>query len=197
MKLYLFIFYCLFFLILFVWKSYDTWKKTGINPFKFKKTGMAIDFVGKVYKIISLLTLLMVTVNAFGNEIMSYFIPILWLNIIYLKYTGLILLHLAFIWILIAQLNMANEWRIGIDKNDEITLITNGLFRITRNPIFLGVLISFLGLFLVMPNVLTLIILIVGYIIIEIQVRLEEEFLKEKLGHKYVQYANKTKRWIL
>jgi len=107
------------------------------------------------------------------------------------------LVHLAFLIIFFAQRNMANEWRIGIDNENKVNLITNGMFGISRNPIFLGVITVFIGLFLIIPNVVTAIFLVSGVLVIQVQVRLEEEFLLSTLGDEYKDYMNKVNRWLL
>ncbi len=42
------------------------------------------------------------------------------------------------------------------------------MFGISRNPIFLGVIIVFIGLFLIIPNVVTVVILVSGVIVIQV-----------------------------
>ena len=86
--------------------------------------------------------------------------------------------------------------RQGIDNENKVNLITKGLFGISRNPIFLGVLIVFAGMFLIIPNAVTLVILISGFIVIQVQVRLEEEFLLKELGTEYKEYMSKVNRWL-
>lgn len=83
---------------------------------------------------------------------------------------------------------MANKWRIGIDIENEVKLVTKGLFNISQNPIFLGVILVFIGLFLIIPNIVTAIILFAGIIVNQVQVRLEEEFLLKKLEEEYKDY---------
>lgn len=190
-------FYCIFLVALFIMPSYLTYKRTGINPFKFSKEETAINFVGKAYKIISAIAFITVTFNAFIPSLMPFLTPIESLKSYYFVWIGFGLLHLSFLVILIAQRNMANEWRIGIDNENKVNLITKGLFGISRNPIFLGVLIVFAGMFLIIPNAVTLVILISGFIVIQVQVRLEEEFLIKQLGDEYINYMDNVKRWLL
>lgn len=197
MATYLFMFYCIFLVALFIMPSYLTYKRTGINPFKFSKEETAINFVGKAYKIISAIAFITVTFNAFIPSLMPFLTPIESLKSYYFVWIGFGLLHLSFLVILIAQRNMANEWRIGIDNENKVNLITKGLFGISRNPIFLGVLIVFAGMFLIIPNAVTLVILISGFIVIQVQVRLEEEFLIKQLGDEYINYMDNVKRWLL
>jgi protein-S-isoprenylcysteine O-methyltransferase Ste14 len=128
---------------------------------------------------------------------MQYLVSIEYLKSEITVWVGLGLLHLSFIIIFIAQRNMANEWRIGIDNENKVNLITKGMFGISRNPIFLGVLIVFVGMFLIIPNAVTLVILISGFIVIQVQVRLEEEFLIKQLGDEYIDYMKNVKRWLI
>ena len=88
---------------------------------------------------------------------------------------------------------MKNSWRIGIDTETKTELITAGLFQLSRNPIFFG---SLIGLFLTTPNALTGLFLILGYVLIQIQIRLEEEFLTDQHGQKYTEYKQKVRRLI-
>lgn len=197
MSIYLFLYYCIFLIALFIIPSYDTYKRKGINPFKFSKEDSTINFVGKTYKLISAVAFITIVINAFAPSIIKYLIPIEYLKSSYIYWSGIGLIHFAFLFIFIAQRNMANEWRIGIDNENKVNLISSGLFSISRNPIFLGVIIVFLGLFLIIPNLITAIILVVGVIVIQVQVRLEEEFLLSQLGEEYKEYMSKVKRWIL
>ena len=109
---------------------------------------------------------------------------------------GIAILFLALVWIAVAQYQMSNSWRIGIDEKHKTDLVTGGIFSISRNPIFLGMLTTLFGLFLVIPNAITFMVFITGFIVVQIQVRLEEEFLLKTHGDDYKNYCTKTKRWF-
>ena len=87
------------------------------------------------------------------------------------------LLLAALAWTLVAQAQMGDSWRIGIDSANSTALVTSGLFAISRNPIFLAMRINLLGLFAVLPNALTLLTLIAGEMLMQVQVRLDETHL--------------------
>ena len=110
---------------------------------------------------------------------------------------GIGLMILSMVWIMLAQYQMGKSWRIGIDEKNKTELKTIGLFRVSRNPIFLGMILSQLGFVLYNSTVLNLFILIVTYILISIQVRLEEEFLEKQHGSGYQSFKQKVPRWIL
>src|SRR5690606_21168466 len=96
---------------------------------------------------------------------------------------SLLLVSLIVVWF--SQSKMANSWRIGIDEDNKTKLVTNGVFSISRNPIFLGIMIANIGLFLVIPNAFTLLIISLSTISVNTQIRLEEEFLKREFGNEY------------
>ncbi|MEJ7588582.1 MAG: methyltransferase [Ferruginibacter sp.] len=75
-------------------------------------------------------------------------------------------------------------------------LVTTGLFKLSGSPIFLGMILCLAGLFLTTPNVATGLFLIFGYILIQIQNRLEEEFLFNQHGQNYVMSTQKVRRLI-
>lgn len=100
------------------------------------------------------------------------------------------------IWIAIAQYQMSTSWRIGIDEQNKTDLKTQGIFGLSRNPIFLGMILSVLGLFLITPNAVTFFSALTTYFIIQIQVRLEEDFLAKEHGSLYVNYRKSVKRFI-
>ena len=133
---------------------------------------------------------------AFSQTLYDKFLPILQLDTLTIKYVGLGLLAFAIIWTIIAQGHMKNSWRIGIDTETKTELIKTGLFQISRNPIFFGMIVSLVGLFLTTPNALTGLFLILGYVLIQIQIRLEEEFLTEQHGQNYTDYKQKVRRLI-
>jgi len=83
----------------------------------------------------------------------------------------------------------------GYNEN-KTELITKGFFARSRNPIFLGIIIANIGIFLVLPNAFTLLIISLSTTSINTQVRLEEAFLLEEHGDEYLAYKNKVSRWI-
>jgi protein-S-isoprenylcysteine O-methyltransferase Ste14 len=170
--------------------------KTGINPYLFKNTDSAHDFLGKVSAPITSLIFIVGIINLVYPEGIKYFAPFFWLEISILKYAGFILIHFALLWIVIAQIQMSNSWRVGIDHSVKTELKTTGLFSVSRNPVFLGMLITLVGIFLIIPNAITLLTLIVSTLLFQLQVRLEEEYLFKTHGQEFYDYTNKVGRWI-
>ncbi len=195
-KYYLLGFVILIFLIVFVIRSVLLWKRTGINPWALKDSNDAKGFIATIFKIVAVVAFVSVILYVFGGTWYEYLLPIWYLENRFLQISGWIIMHLALIWIFIAQLQMKNSWRIGIDEKNKTELITSGLFQFSRNPIFLGVILSNLGLFLIIPNVGTLLVLVLSYFSIQIQIRLEEAFLLKQFGDNYTNYCTRVRRWF-
>ena len=195
-KLYLFVFLLIYFFFVFFLRSYLLWKRTGVNPLTFSKSDDAHGYNGKIFTFISLLEFVVVAIYAFKNEWYQYLLPFWYLENSYLQYIGWGLLLFSLILVWVAQSQMANSWRIGIDEKNKTELVMNGLYSISRNPIFLGVLIANFGLFLIIPNAFTLLIVVLSTVSINTQIRLEEAFLKSVHGQEYENYLKKVRRWI-
>jgi protein-S-isoprenylcysteine O-methyltransferase Ste14 len=195
LKWYLPIFLILYIMVSFVWPTYKTWKKTGINPITFGNEPTAHNYIGKLMKITIILLFINVIIFSLFSKAYSYLLPFQFPNHWFFIF-GVVIVHAALIFITIAQYQMGINWRIGIDELNKTTLITSGIFKISRNPIFLGMIVSVWGLFLLIPNVLSLFIAIFTYILIQIQVRLEEVYLQNVHGNEYKLYQNKTPRLL-
>jgi protein-S-isoprenylcysteine O-methyltransferase Ste14 len=196
LKIYLPIYLVLYLMVAFVVPTYRTYRQTGINPITFGKEDNAHDYIGFIMKILIALLFVDVLIYSFSENVYSYLIPISYIKNKSTFFIGFGLIHLALLWISIAQFQMSNSWRIGIDENHKTKLVTNGIFSISRNPIFLGMIVSVFGLFLIMPNAILLCIFVVTYIVIQIQIRLEEDFLSRQFGQEYNHYKSKTRRLI-
>ena len=180
----------------FVWRSYVVWKHTGISPVTFKGSDNAHDFVGRVFKLLFVLILLVVFVYSFFPYAYSYAAPIQWLEHRWLRSIGVLLLLLSLVWIVLAQAQMGEAWRIGIDTEHRTLLVQNGLFAISRNPIFVGMMVTLLGLFLTLPNAITLLTFVLGVVLIGVQVRLEEDYLAQLHPEAYSDYRRRVRRWL-
>lgn len=186
----------LYLLLVFVLRSFILWKQTGVNPLVFGNTNKAHDYIGRVYKVMVLGTWISITLFSFFPDQYPFLLPIEYLESDQLKFTGLVLLFVSFLWTSIGQYQMSESWRIGIDYEETTKLVSNGLFKYSRNPIFLGVLISYLGTFLIIPNILSFSMMLVTFVTIQTQVRLEEEYLESVQGKEYLNYKSQVRRWL-
>ncbi len=113
-----------------------------------------------------------------------------------LRWLSATLLLASFLIIAVAQIQMGASWRIGVPKEGPGALVAHGLFRWSRNPIFVGMIGTLIALFLWSPHIGTAAVLAAAWTLVLIQVRIEEEALREKLGVAYERYAAQVQRLI-
>jgi protein-S-isoprenylcysteine O-methyltransferase Ste14 len=115
----------------------------------------------------------------------------------YIFITGVLLI--IFAWIIIIktkQIFRKNLQKTGPGQ-DISKLITNGIFKYSRNPIYLGVVIINMSLSLIFNSVWLLILTLYVFLYIEyLLIKPEEIFLKENFEVEYKEYCKKTRRWI-
>ena len=76
-------------------------------------------------------------------------------------------------------------------------LITSGIYKYSRNPMYLGLLMIVTSTSLFYLNIFSIITPILFYFWINrFQIKREEIFLTEKFGKEYSLYKAKTRRWL-
>lgn len=92
-----------------------------------------------------------------------------------------------------AQYKMGKEWRIGVDPDEKTELVTTGIYKLIRNPIYTGCIVHGTGLIILAPHVLFLITGLVGYFAVRAYVKdIEEPYLIDLHGDIYRQYMSQT-----
>ncbi len=193
---YLPVYFILFFGVAFFWRSFQVYRVTGINPYRLKEKAGPEKITGNYFRFLPILSLIVVFVYAVFPEYYSLFGPIEWLNHSTVKAVGILLMTISLVWTCVAQQQMGRSWRIGIDHEHATTLVMQGIFTLSRNPIFFGLIVNATGFFLVLPNALTMLILALNIALIQVQVSLEEVYLQDLHGEDYRQYCEKVRRWI-
>lgn len=96
-----------------------------------------------------------------------------------------------------SQFTMGKNWRMGLDENEETELVTTGIYKYVRNPIYTGVAIFLLGQLLLMPHLAVVIFVAMALISIHIHVRyIEEPYLICLHGKDFVRYQKSTGAYI-
>lgn len=188
----LLIYFVIFFTLCFVLPSLRVYRLTGKNPITFKTSDSAHDLIGFYMKLLMLSALLSGVFN-------SRFVSVKFEKFVFFDFqetAGSFLMIIALLWVIAAQVQMSSSWRIGIDEKEKTKMVTNGLFGFSRNPIFLGMLVSLFGVLLLDFSFLNGINFLIAFILITIQIRLEEEFLLKMHSDEYRNYKKRTPRWL-
>lgn len=77
------------------------------------------------------------------------------------------------------------------------TLISSGIYRYSRNPMYLGVLLMLVGWAFYLGNVLSLLctLIFIAYIT-RFQIIPEERLLREKFEKEFLSYQRRVRRWL-
>lgn len=89
-----------------------------------------------------------------------------------------------------------DDWRSGTAGIAPGGLVTGGPYRVTRNPIFIGILLGQFGLFLAAPSLFTLVSFGVGAVVILRQADVEERDLALRFGATYARYRAEVPRFL-
>jgi protein-S-isoprenylcysteine O-methyltransferase Ste14 len=109
---------------------------------------------------------------------------------------GEILVALGLAVLVAAQLQLGASWRVGIEEGARPGLVTHGLYRWSRNPIFVGLWLAIAGHALLAPTWLSLVAFLALTFGIRAQVRAEERWLETTYGDAFRDWAARTGRFV-
>jgi len=109
---------------------------------------------------------------------------------------GIVLMSIGTVLVWRAQLDMGAAWRVGIDSGQRTELITRGLFKFCRNPIYLGLQTALFGFFSLVPSYFMGTLLVVAFLSFQVQARLEEAHLLSQHGDLYASYCRRVGRFL-
>jgi protein-S-isoprenylcysteine O-methyltransferase Ste14 len=98
--------------------------------------------------------------------------------------------------VIVAQVQMGRAWRIGVREGDAPLFVSHGLFRYSRNPIFVGMVLVGLAAALAASTYWGWAALMVFMVSCAAQVRIEERHLEASFGQAYLDFCAKVPRWI-
>jgi len=123
-------------------------------------------------------------------------VPLAPATVAVLRATGTVMVLAATALMLAAQLDLGASWRVGIDEGARPGLVTGGLYRYSRNPIYVAMLTALLGFALLLPSWISLGLLVGAGLGIRRHVRDEEAYLARTYGEEYRRYAARVGRFV-
>lgn len=98
--------------------------------------------------------------------------------------------------VIVAQVQMGRAWRVGVREGDAPLFISHGLFRFSRNPIFVGMMLVGASASMVCGIWWNWTALAVFIASCAVQVQIEEAHLEASFGEAYKQFRSLVPRWI-
>lgn len=109
---------------------------------------------------------------------------------------GMLLSFVGDIVFAIAVITMKDSWRAGLAEKDETKMITNGIYKISRNPAFLGFDLVYIGILLMFFNWILFFFSLLAIVMLHIQILQEESYLERVFGAAYIDYKSRVCRYF-
>lgn len=81
-------------------------------------------------------------------------------------------------------------------EDEPTELITDGPFQYTRNPLYLALIVIYLGLTAILNSPWPLIPLVILVWYFDRMAKREEEYLEAEFGDEFIEYTENVRRWL-
>jgi protein-S-isoprenylcysteine O-methyltransferase Ste14 len=173
--------------------------------FKLKKKGIKVNHLGKgsiktkdikkSEQILKVFVILMMVI-----QFLSIIIDDNWYYVYteeYIKIIGICIILISICTLYLSITIMKDNFRVGIDLEENKILITSGIYKYSRNPNFLAFDLLYIGLTMIFCNPINLIFTIILIFMFDEQIKIEEQVLYIQFSDEYKSYCSKVKRYFL
>ena len=112
-----------------------------------------------------------------------------------LSYLCLSLAALGVLIFIISGLNLGKSLRFGL-PTEHTEFKTNGLYRFSRNPLYLGFYLMGIASIVYTINPIVTVLAVYGIWVLHKITLAEEEYMRNEFGEKYKEYCRKVRRYI-
>jgi protein-S-isoprenylcysteine O-methyltransferase Ste14 len=138
----------------------------------------------------------------------AFFVPLVWIASPLLAFAdyplrppvfvlGALLLAFGLYLFYRSHADLGTNWSITLEIRERHTLVTDGIYRTIRHPMYLSLLVYGLGQALAVPNwVAGPSYLFAMSVLFALRVGAEERMMREEFGARYDVYAARTKRLV-
>jgi protein-S-isoprenylcysteine O-methyltransferase Ste14 len=113
-----------------------------------------------------------------------------------IKVVGALVVSTAVLLYAIALRHLGASWRLGIDRTAPGPLVTDGIYRWTRHPIYVAFDLLFVGTFLLHGCLIFLVLASVWIPLQHVFMQREERFLTQLYGGAYRDYCGRVGRYF-
>ena len=129
-------------------------------------------------------------------EFLSFPLDLVLVDIPPVKIIGISLISLGLVIYIAAWVSLSNAWRIGHDRELKGDLIRKGIYRISRNPMYLFYDLYFVGTFMINGALIFLIMSVLLIVTLHYLIIQEEKYLNLNYGESFITYAYQTRRYL-
>lgn len=112
-----------------------------------------------------------------------------------LRIAGITIGVIAVLFFALATITMKNSWRVGIPE-EKTSLITNGIYKWSRNPAFVGFDLLYFSMCLMFFNIPLILVSVWAAVMLHLQILQEEEHMYHMFGEEYDKYRKHTLRYF-
>lgn len=113
------------------------------------------------------------------------------------KIAGMFLIITALVFLIPALTRFIQSKNTLVTIKPANSLQTSGIYRKTRNPMYVGLLLLYTGIAFLKGDWWTIMLIPVVIIIVQsFVIRKEEAYLTRAFGNTYLEYRKKVRRWI-
>jgi protein-S-isoprenylcysteine O-methyltransferase Ste14 len=128
---------------------------------------------------------------------LHFLMPLVWIISPFWNLTGLVFMGLGLIVSFVAD-NAFHRARTTVKPFEEsAVLVTGGAYRISRNPMYLGMILILIGVAVLLRSLSPFLVILPFAILLERNyIRVEESMLAEKFGAEWEAYKITVDRWL-
>ncbi len=175
------------FYLFYIWKLVSQNKKsiktnqagTGNKPHK-------VIITERIMSCVTILTILVEIISICVTDVTS---------VLGIRILGIALGVIGVLFFALATFTMQDSWRVGIPE-EKTVLVTNGIYKWSRNPAFVGFDLLYLSICLLYFNIPLLMASLWAAIMLHLQILQEETHMENMFGEDYVQYKKETMRYF-
>ncbi|MFX1394426.1 MAG: methyltransferase family protein [Promethearchaeota archaeon] len=155
-----------------------------------------VKIFGICFSLIFLIWIALIVLYFFIYDSINWFFKISILDNDLIKIIAMNIMCFAFILIILFITNVGESIKNEVISGEKSQLITSGIYRYIRHPVYTAFILGVLGTFLIIPNLLMFLFLLFTVIIMYGHSHEEEKILKEMYGSEYEEYRKKAGRFL-
>jgi len=166
----------------------------GVRNAKNNEDSLGKTPINKFLFILAKFTFLVPWIISLFGAVKPEFLPDYYSN--ELAWVGVLLITFGFIIVIAGYVQLGKYTRFGLPTK-ESKLITTGIFKYSRNPMYLGLFLMIIGIFFYFPHWILAVCVIIS-IVLHHQITLaEEKFMEHAFGKEWDDFKKVSKRYLL